>query len=205
MGQNSQQALALLGGVVACPQCRVESSLVPRDHALDLPAMPVNSLGETALHETSVSTLGPATPGIPAVDGDGRGANAQLLSAQDVVALAVIGGVGQQAGQADIPNGLAHGRGELRMVIAGPPDHHGTSDQVGLRMTDDRQLRPATTAESPVSTAFDEVGADVMGLQAGRVDGPLALGGDQAALGNSLEDDRQQAMESPFFINRPSA
>jgi hypothetical protein len=35
-----------------------------------------------------------------------------------------------------------------------------------------------------------------MGLQAGRVDGPLAIGGDQAALGNSLEDDRRQAMEN---------
>ncbi len=62
MRQDSQQALRLLGSVVPGPQRRVQQALVPRDHALDLPAMPVDPLGEPAFHQAAVLRLGSAVP-----------------------------------------------------------------------------------------------------------------------------------------------
>ena len=205
MCENSEQALALLGGVAAGSQGGVQQTLVPRDHALDLPAIAVDSLGEPAFHQAAVLGLGPTTPRVPAVQGNCGAANAQLFSAQDMVALAVVAGVGQQAGQTNMPVCLAHGRGELGMIVAGAADHQGGGDQVSRCMTDDRQLRPAAATKPLISTAFHEVGADVVGLQAGGVYGPFGLGRDQATLGGSLEDDAQESVKSPFFISRRSA
>ena len=205
MSQDPQQALALLGGVVAGPQGRVQQALVPRDHAFDLPAMTVDSLREPAFHQPAVLGLGPTTPRVPAVQRNGGAAYPQLFSTQDVVAFAVVAGVGQQAGQTHMSDCLTHGRGELGMVVAGASHHPGASNQVGWRVTDDGQLGPAATAKTLVSTAFHEVGADVVGLQAGGVDGAFGLGSDQPALCRTLEDDAPEPVESPFFTSRCSA
>jgi hypothetical protein len=93
----------------------------------------------------------------------------------------------------------------LRVVVAGSSHHQSSGDQVSRRVADDRQLGPTMTAERLVSAALDEVGADVTGLQAGGIDGPLGLGADQAALTRTLEDRGQEAVKSPFFIRRCSA
>jgi len=50
------------------------------------------------------------------------------------------------------------------------------------------RLGPAATAKTPVSKAFYKVGADVVAFQAGGVNGPLGLGGDQAELAGTLEN-----------------
>ena len=205
MGQNSQQALALLGGVVSSPQRRVQPSLVPRDHALDLPAIPIDTLVESPFHLATISCLGPAASGVAWIERNDRAADAQFPSAEPMIALTVVARIAQQAGQAYIPSRLAHRRSELAMVVAGAPNHVGGRDQVTLRVTDQRQLGPAATAKTPVSPAFHKVGADVVGLQPGRVDGPLGLGSDQAALGCPPEEDAQQPLKSPFFTSRCSA
>ena len=205
MRQDPQQALALLSGVVPGPQGRVQQALVARDHAFDLPAMPVDALGEPAFHQAAVLGLGPTTPRVPAVQRNGRAGNAQLLSTQDVVAFAVVAGIGQQAGQAQVPDRLAHGRGELGMIVAGTSDDRGPGNQMGLCVADDGQLGPTSATKTPVSAAIHEVGADVVGLQAGGVDGPFALGADQPTLDGTLEDNGQEPVKSPFFISRCSA
>jgi len=205
MCQDSQQALAFLGGVVTGPQRRVQPSLVPRDHALHLPAIPVDSLVESALHLATILCFGPAPCGVTPVQRNDRTAYAQLLSAQPMIGLAVVARIGREAGQAHVADRLPHRRSKLRAVIAGAGNHNSACNQVALRVADDRQLGPAAAAKPLVSLAIHEVGADVMGLQAGRVDGTLGLGGDQAALGCPLEEDMREPVESPFFISRPSA
>ena len=205
MGQNSQQALAILGGVVTGPQRRAQPSLVPRDHTLDLPAISIDTLVESPFHLAAISCLGPAASGVARVQRNNCAADAQLLSAQPMIALTIVARIGQQSGQAYVPNRLAHRRSELAMVVAGAANHVGGRDQMALRVTDDRQLGPPASAKTPVSAAFHEVGADVVRLQAGGVNGALGPGGDQAALGCPPKDDAQQPLKSPFFTSRCSA
>lgn len=75
-------------------------------------------------------------------------------------------------------------------------------DQVRLRMADDCQFGPATVATTGIAAAVVEVNANVVGLQAGGVDGPFGLVLDQAALNRPLKDDAQEPVESPFFTSR---
>jgi len=205
MGQDSQQALAFLGGVVTGAQRRAQPSFVPRDHTLDLPAIPIDPLVESPFHLAAIPCLRPAAPGVARVQRNHRAADAQRLSAEPMIALTVVAGVGQHASQVHVADRLAHGRRELAMVVAGAANHVGGRDQMALRVTDQRQLGPAATAKTPITTAFDEVGADVVGLQAGGVNGALGLGGNQAALDGVLEDNAQEPVKSPFFISRCSA
>ncbi len=205
MGQDSQQALLLLCRIVPGSQRRVQSSFVPRDDALDLPAISVDPLMESSLHLATISCLGPAPASVAPVERDDRTAYAQLLPAQPMIGFAVVAGIGQQSGQTYVPNRLAHRGRKLRMIVARSANHAGGCDQVALGVTDQRQLGPAATAESPVSTAIHEVGADVVSLQAGGINRAFGLWADQAALCCPPEDDGQQSLKSPFFISRCSA
>lgn len=205
MRQNSQQALALLCGVVPGSQGRVQQALVPRDDAFDLPAMSIDPLGEAAFHHASVLGLRPATPGVPPVQRNRRAANAQLPAAQDMVAFAIVARVGQKPGQSQVTDCLPHGRSELRVVVAGSSHHQGSGDQVSRGVTDDRQLGPTATAEPFISLAIHKVCADVVALQTRGINGPLGLGGNQPAFGSTLENDGQEPVKSPFFISRCSA
>jgi hypothetical protein len=205
MSQDPQQALPLLCGVVAGSQGRVEQTLIPRDHAFDLPAMSVDSFREPAFHQTTVPGLRPMATVLAGVQPDRRGADAQGLSAQHMVGFAVVAGVRQQPGQRQMTDRLPQGRGELGVVAAGTSHHPGGRDQVGPRMADDGQLGPGAIATTGVSAAVSEVGADVVRLQAGGVDRPFRFVFDQAALSRPLEEDAQEAVESPFFSSRCSA
>ena len=205
MSQNFHQALLLLSGIGAGSQGRIEQTFMPRDRAFDLPAMPVDSLGEPALHQAAVPGLGPMATVLAAVQPDRRGANAQLLAAQDMVGFAVVAGVRQQPGQMQMTDRLTHGRGELGVVATRSLHHSGRRDQMGPRMTDDGQLGPGAIATTGVSAAVLEVGADVVRLQAGGVDRPFRFVFDQAALSRPLKDDAQEAVKSPFFSSRCSA
>ena len=205
MSQNFHQALLLLSGIGAGSQGRIEQTFMPRDRAFDLPAMSIDTFGEPAFHQTTIPALRPVTTVFARVQPDRRGANAQLLAAQDMIGFAIVPAVCQQPGQMQMPDRLTQDRSELGVVPAGTPDHRGPRDQVSLRVADDRQLGPAMTTPMAVPAAVPEVHADMVRLQTGGVDGPLWLVFDQAALSRPLEDDALEAVESPFFRRRFSA
>ena len=205
MSQNSEQAFPFLRRVVSGAQGGAEEPFVATDDALDLPALSVDAFEETPFHLPPVLGLGPAAARVAAIQGNDRAANPQLLAAQPVVAFAVIARVAQQAGQPEVADGLPHGRGELRMVVARATHDIRPGNQMALGVTDQCELGPATTPKATLSAAFDEVGACLVTLQAGGVNGPLGLGGDQAEVTGALKNGRQQAVESPFFNRRSSA
>jgi len=205
MCQDSRQALSLLGGVVACAKRRVQPSFVSGDNAVDLPAIAVNSFMESSFHLAAISGLGPSPAGISAVERNGRTAYAQFFATQTMIGLAVVAGVGQQSPQSHVPDRLPHRRSELVVVVAGAANHIGCGDPVALRVANDCHLRPAAAAKTLVSAAIYEVGADVVRFQAGGINGPLWLWGDQAASASPFEDGCKQSLKSPFFISRRSA
>ena len=89
---------------------------------------------------------------------------------------------------------------ELRRVLAGAAADVGRQEQMAGRLQDDRQLGPELLPTA-LALAPDVVAAGVVGLVAGRVDGPTRFGRDQAALfsvGNGLAE---QGID-PFFSRR---
>lgn len=205
MSQNSEQALTFLSLVVSGSQGGAEQPLMSADHALDLPALPIDAFEEPPFHLPPILGFGPAASRVTSVQGDDRTANPQPLAAQAVVALAVIAGVAQQTGQVDVANGLPHRGPKLRMVVARSANHEGSGNQMALRVTDQGELGPAATAKTPVSTAFYKVGAHVVAFQAGGVNRSLGLGSDQVKLASAVENGAQEAGKSPFFRRRSSA
>src|SRR5947209_9885379 len=104
MGQHAEVAFAFTRGFRLAAERRVQQSLVPREGALRLPALPVDPLmptplrllAETLDHLPAVARLGPLAALVAPVDRDDCGADTQILAAQPVVLLAVEGRVAQQ-------------------------------------------------------------------------------------------------------------
>lgn len=205
VSQNAEQTFSLLRSVVSGPQGRTEPSLVTADDALGLPTLPIDALQKAAFHLPPIFGFGPPTARVAPVQGNDRAANPQFLAAEPVVAFAVITRVAQQPGEVKVTNGLAHGRGKLRVVIARSADHVRAGDQVRLGVADQRELGPAATPKTAETATIDEVGADVMAFQAGGVDGPFGLGGQQPQFAGTSENGLQQSGKSPFFSRRSSA
>lgn len=144
MREDAEQALLELGVLATGAQRGAENALVAGDRALRLPALPIDSAVESAAHLTSVAGLGPATAAGPWVDGDHRGADAELLATEDVVSLAVVTRVGQEPVDVDERGGLWHRDGQGRGVRAGSQPYVGADHEVGLRQDHERELRPPT-------------------------------------------------------------
>jgi len=205
VGQNSQQALSLAGGFAACAYSAAQHPLELRDGALDLPAVGVDTLRETSAHLAPISAPGRSRAAPPWVKRNDRGADAELLSAEAVVMLAIVGGVSQQPVEGNLLGRQDHGGGELRGVVAGASTDHGAREQMGSGVATHSQLGPASTAEGFVPLPVDVVGAGISALQPGRVERPFGTLVDQAEGVGPLEDGPEHGLKSPFFSNRFSA
>ena len=205
MCQDSEVAFAVLGLVASSAQRRTEEPFVPRDRAFGLPSVIVDTLGKALLHLPSVLGRGTFVARTPLIQGDHRGADAESLSAEAMIVLAVVGGVGQKPIPAHVAGGLEHGFGELRGVVRGTSAGNGARNQVGPGVTNDGQLGPAKAAEMPVALALHVVGAGVPGLKTRGVNGALGTLVDQAQAVGAPECGCKQLLESPFFSSRFSA
>lgn len=205
MSQNSQRTLAAAARFAAGAYSAAQYALELRDGALHLPAVGVYTFGETSAHLAPISALGRSRAATPRVKRNDRGADAELLSAQAVVMLAIVGGISQQAVEGNVLGRQDHGCAELRGVVAGTSTDHRAREQMGARMATYSQLRPAAPAEGPVTLPVDVVQAGMSALQAGRVERPFGTLIDQAEGVGPLENASEQRLKSPFFSSRFSA
>ena len=180
-----------------------EDPLESREYAFGLPAMTVHSARKTLLHLATIAAVCGLTRA-PGVHRDDGGADAQLLAAEPMVRLRVIGTVAQQPVDREPINGLRDGGLEIRRIVARPGPHPRGSDEMRVVVADDRQLGPPAV---PFGAAppMQEVPADVMTLQAGGINAGLALVFQQASGLGDTENSVEQQIESPFFRSRCSA
>jgi len=205
MCQDSEVAFAILGLVASGAQRRTEEPFVSRDRAFGLPAVIVDTPGKALFHLPSVLGRGAFVAGTSLVQGDHRGADAELLSAEAMIVLAVVGGIGKKPVPAHVASSLDHGFGELWGVVGRTSAGNDTRNQVGSGVTDDGQLGPAKAPEVPVALALHVVGAGVSGLKTCGVNGPLRTLVDQAQAVGAPECGCKEPLESPFFSSRFSA
>jgi len=203
--QNSEQTLSAAGRFTAGAYSAAQYPLELRDGALDLPPVGIDTLRETSAHLAPISAAGRSRAATPWVKGNDRGADAELLSAQAVVMLTIVGGVSQQPVEGNLLGRQDHGSGELRGVIAGTSTDHGAREQMGSGVATQGQLGPASAAEGPVTLAIDVVRAGMSALQAGRVERPFGTLIDQAEGLGALENCPEHRLKSPFFSSLFSA
>lgn len=204
MSKDAQNGFAVLRIVVPGPQARAQEPLVAADGTFDLPTIPVEAPVEATLHLRTILGGG-RLAGPSGVQRDHGGPNAQLLTAQPMVVLGVVSGVGQKTVKGHVGRGLLDGFGELRRIVAGAAADHDASQKVRCGVADDRQLRPLLAPKGPVALAIDIVGAGVPRFKTGGVDGRLGALLDQPSGSGVLEDSSEKRLESPFFRRRLSA
>jgi len=205
MCQDSEEGFTILGLVASSAQRRTEEPFVSRDRAFGLPAVIVDTPGKVLFHLPSVFGRGAFVAGASFVQGDHRGADAESFSAEAMIVLAVVGGVGQKPIPAHVAGSLDHGFGELWGVVGRTSAGDDTRNQVGSGVTNDGQLGPAKAPEVPVALALHVVEARVPGLKTCGVNGALGMLVDQAQAHGAPECGCKEPLESPFFSSRLSA
>jgi len=203
VGKHANAAFGVLSLIVARSERGAQAPLVAGNSALDLPAIPIDALGEASFHLCAV--LGRGEPAPSGVQGNDTGADAELLAAKFMVVFPVVGSVCQNAIDIQHLRRLPYSLGELGRIVAWPPAHHGASNQVRSGMTHERQLRPNLAQKAPVALPVNVVGADVARFQTSGVHGHLRALIDQLSLLGTFESGPEKRLKSPFFTSRPSA
>ena len=205
MCKNSQKAFAILAWLAGSPQGGAEQPLVSGNSAFNLPAIVVNALMEPLLHLSAVFGRRPPAATSPDVKGNDCGADAELFSTQAMVVFPVVGGVSKKPIKAQVLCRLDDSLRELSRVVRWSTGHYHPGNQMGLAVTDDGHLWPATAAETLVALALNVIGAGVAVFQSGGVDRPFGTLVYLAEGAGSLESRSEQALKSPFFSRRFSA
>lgn len=200
MGEDAQLGLGELSRFRACPDGRAEAALVAGEGALDLPAVAVDLVVEVGLHLSAVMGPGPL-PAPTGIYGDDRGSDSQLVAAEDMVVLGVVGRIAQQAVETDVPTGLPHGRRKLWGILGGTPAQESPSPEVGLAVADHGELEPSEPFSSGFPLPPDVVAADVTALQPRGVGDPFGLLSDELQLMSAAEDGSKEGIECPPFTS----
>ena len=206
MGEDAEEEFPGACRVGAGGERGAEAPLVPGEDALDLPALAVAAAGEAVIEPPTVSALWDGVGVGARVDRDGCEGDPEGLAAEAVVVLPVEGCIGQHSRQGDPSGRLARERWQGRRVVGRPEGDLRGRYEVGVVVTADGQFGPSPSSMRPGHPAAPhEVGADVAGLEARGVDGPVCGLPDQAACAGPGEDDVQEAIECPPFRSRCSA
>lgn len=205
MGEDAEEGLTALGVLAAGAEGRAQPPLVPRDRALDLPALAVDAAVESTLHLPSVFGVRPLPPRPPRVEVDHRRTHAELFTRQRVVMLGVVARVGQQPVDRHRPPCATHRLCELRRVLARTVAHHRARPQVRGTVAHHRELRPRIPQEPFGTRAFDVIPRDMTALQPRRVDARFGRLVDQAETLGFIEDSVEQPIERPPLRSRFSA
>lgn len=203
MDEGPEEALAVLIGLAARPERRAEAPLHAGEDALDLPALSVAFAKEAAVHLASVTGLGGALAVGAPVEGDHGGANPQRLTAEDVVVLRVVSGVGQDLVERQAGDHLAQDFGKGPGVRAGALVDHRAHDEVAGGVHHRREFRPAAAVgvvdgAGPAAVPV----TDVTHLEPRRVDGGAGTVLDQADAESTGDESAQELGIAPFFVMR---
>ena len=201
MSDHAEMNFNALRPAGSTAQGRGESSLEPRDRALDLHALTILPVVKTAVHLASVLGLGPATPAT-LVQFDDRAADAQLFPRINMVVFGIVAAVGQQAVDADPFARAAQHRRQQRRILGRPVAHQGMNQQMGRVVARQRELGPATQFVAFLAGPVGIMRRAVSRLQTGGVDARLLFGADHLLPDGVGKDRIEQSMEQTFFKRR---
>jgi len=107
-----------------------------------MPSLIVSFLGKMLFHKSAIRTLGPLSA-TTLVQRDNTFCYAKLFTAETVVVLAVISGIGKHSPETDTLVCLPHSGGKFRRIITGAATYNTTGKQIGIGMTDQSYFGPA--------------------------------------------------------------
>lgn len=122
-------------------------------------------------HQTAILRLRRLIRVTARVQGDRRAADAEFLSAKNVVVFSVVTFVAQDATRTPIRGGLTHRFGKLRRILARTAIRRDPNDQMRRRVEYGGQLRPCrmSTGLETARTAL-KMNRSVTRFKSGRVD-----------------------------------
>lgn len=205
VGEDPETSFVQTPGIRTGTKCGPELPLVLREGAFDVDSVAVDAGEESAAQLATILGLRPA-PFPTLIHGDHGLSNAQNFAAEGVVPLAVVGTVGEHPIQGQYLGRGEDGGQELGSVVRRAAADLARRPQVRGGVADDSELGVAPSAEIYSAWFSTEVmKAGPPSFQPGRVDRPLGVKIDQAALMCEGEYSVQQSGESPFFRRRFSA
>ena len=172
------------------------------EHALGLPPLPKDPAREVCMHQATIRTGRLPIPPSK-IDRDGGGLNTELLSAEHMKRLRIVGGVGQHAPHGKVFGGLSNGRLEAWRVVARSHRQVHAGDQMGGIVAGGSEFGITPVTFHPALPS-QEVTADMPALQAGGVDAYIRRLGGHTASVCAIENSAEQVGESPFFRRAPS-
>lgn len=130
-------------------------------------ALVIGPFPEAALHLATVLGRGPLA-GPPGIDGDHARSNAQHLSTEAMVPLAVVSGIGENTIPVHQGGRLSKGGGKAGRVIARPLANMTADPQIRAGVAQDCQLGPVGAAKAlGAGSLVEVVETDVADFKAG--------------------------------------
>ena len=133
MGKCPKQDFVVLGAVVACGECRAETSLVAGKAAFGLCPVTILPRRKAVIHSLAIPSFWRAV-GAARIDGNHGASDAKLDAAQHMIMFRIIGLVRQNPSRPQRGGCLSHGRDKSRGILAGTKTDNGSYDQLGYRM-----------------------------------------------------------------------
>jgi hypothetical protein len=202
VSQNAEKTFTFTAGGAAVAQRRSEFSFVPGDRAFCVRSLCISPQGKLFVETAAVSSCrsGLETAQVHWNDGS---SNANIPG-KFVIAFAVECSVAEQF--ADINNScsISDNRNEQRRVIIWRDADVRPYNQMSLVQADKSEFGP-TTPEFAAAGPVQEMPADVVTFQAGRVDRRSFLSRDQATPSAPFDEGMQKRIEPAFFRSRFSA
>ena len=204
MGYDSKHTLTGSGPRGSRRQRRSQAPFVLGDGAFGMPAAAVEPFGESIKHPPTIRTWRSVGWRTARVDRNNRRGDAEFFTTHAVMQLGVVGPVAEEPVDRQISNGLRYGGQEVRGIVAGTVTYPQCGDQVRGVMSHNGQLgKTSELLHAP--SASQEVAADVVAFQAGRVNRRFGTRFDQAAVLGDAENSLDQSLEGPFFRSRSCA
>ena len=204
VSQHAEIDFGSTGWFIPSAQAVAQPPLVLADGTLHVPALAGLLLGEVPLHLQPVRRLrhgfGPAA----VVYGDDGTPDAEFLSTEPMMGLAVEGRVCVQGVDRHPPARLPHERGQQRRFVARPDPGQGSDKHIGAVFAEHREPWEGRGAFGP-PLSTQEIGADVAALQSRGVQRGLNLVRNQPAVGRAEGNRVSKGDEKPLFFSRCSA
>lgn len=201
MGKYPQHALTLTGAFGAGRERRTEATLVLGNRAFRVPAASVDPGRKAAVHLPTITGRRTGVAVSTMIKGNHRGANTQSFSTDAMVLFGVVGCVAKEAMNRKVLGCLGDRGEKIRCVVGRSVADRQGGNQVGAMMGNQRHLGITPVPLHP-SRPSKKVTADILTLEACRIDGRFSLLLDQAAFLGNTEKSLEQSLESPFFRSR---
>lgn len=205
MDEDSDQRLGESCDLEATEEDRAQAALVSGDLALDQPTLAVEQAREASAEGATKGSQRPLAPAVASMEPDDALGDAKGFEGVLEIGFGIVAGVGQDAMERNSLMRLGDEGREVEVVRGRAHGDPGRQEERGLEVGHEGDFDPAGALEFPRRPAISVVVADVIGVEAGGIDGGDGIVGDQATIAGASNDGVEEGVEGPFFSKRCSA